>query len=348
MFQNCKVHPGVTDPVQYHKAEFPRGDVRLPMSPSALKLFGQCPARWIAGYEPPSSKSKEFGNLFDTRALTPELFESRFAVHPMTYEAIAFECPKCKSVTNSKSCRACKCDRVEIKEKRDWNWSATHCLEWRENQNGKEIVSADAVAQCDVAVKALFKDEIIKAFCDASDKQVLVSGEWKDDATGLVIPVRCLMDFVPRVDTEFYKSLGDLKTTRSAALRPFGWFCFNMGYHVQAAFDTDLYVAATDEDRCNWTFILSENYPPFQTGKRILSQSFLQIGRQTYQHLLTQYCRSLKTGIWNDYDSANKYATQGWSVIEPEPSQEFEALSASLERTQETALTEEEEPLYLH
>lgn len=210
------------------------------------------------------------------------------------------------------------------------------CKEWRAAQDGKEIVSAKEVFEINIALKSLFKDEVIKSFCDASDKQVLVTGEWHDEATGLVVPVRCLMDFVPRADTEFYNSLGDLKTTRSAALQPFSRFCYQMGYHVQAAFDTDLYVSATGEDRFTWGLILLENYPPYQTGKRILAEDFVQIGRQTYRHLLAQYCRCLKTNHWPDYDSNNKHAAQGWSIISPEPWQEFESLSNALESSQDS------------
>ncbi len=323
-FQNCKVHSGVTDPKKYHTAEFQRGDKRLPMSPSSLKAFGQCPARWMAGYESPDSDAKDFGNLLDTLALTPELFESRYAVHAATYFAEGKK-------------------KGESETEKPWNWNATLCKEWREEQGDKEIVSPKELAETKIAANALLKDEVIKSFCDASDKQVMVSGAWKDEATGLVIPVRCLMDFVPRNDTEFYKSLGDLKSTRSAALQPFSRFCFQMGYHVQAAFDLDLYVAATGEDRCNWGFILLENYPPYQTGKRILSQEFIQIGRQTYQHLLARYARCLKTGQWPDYDENNKYAAQGWSIISPEPWQEFDALSEALETAQENEIEKEEE-----
>lgn len=44
------------------------------------------------------------------------------------------------------------------------------------------------------AESAMFEDERIATWTQESDKQVWVSGEWHDDASGLVIPVKCLID----------------------------------------------------------------------------------------------------------------------------------------------------------
>lgn len=317
-FKKAKVHAGVTDPAIYHAQEFERGDAKLPMSPSSLKAFGQCAARWRAGYTPPDSPAKDFGSLLDCRALTPDLFETRYAVHPLTYEAKGMECPKCKSVTDAKTCGKCKCDRVEIRVTKDWNWNAEACADWKLKQGTREIISPDDMLESGNALAALFKDEVIKSFLEASRKQVLVTAEWHDEATKLVVPVRCLIDLVPRLDSEFPKSLGDLKTTRSAALHSFTRFSFNMGYYIQAAFDLDIYMAATGEDRCNWCFVLQENYPPFQTGKRLASMEFLSMGRAEYRRQLANYCWCLKNGKWPGYDDTDD-SIQGWSLIEPEP-----------------------------
>lgn len=324
-FKNAKVHEGVIDPVTYHKQEFERGDARLPMSPSSLKAFGHCAERWRAGYNAPDSDAKDFGSLLDCRALTPELFEARYTVHPLTYTATGMQCPQCETVTDSKKCAKCKCDRVEVNVVKDWNWNAQVCADWKLKQGERQIISTAEMLEASNAVKMLFRDEVIKAFFDASRKQVMVTAEWHDAATGLVIPVRCLMDLVPGLDSEFRKSLADLKSTRSAALHSFKRFAFNMGYHIQAAFDLDIYVAATGEDRCNWCFVLQENYAPFQTGKRLMSQAFLELGRVEYRKLLTNYCWCLKHNTWPGYDDTDE-AIQGWSLIEPEQWMEEQSL----------------------
>jgi len=292
-FQNAKVVGKDVDPRSYHDQGIARGEAAFPVSPSMLKEFARCPARWIDGYQPPETQAKDWGNLLDTLLLTPKLFSKRYAIQPAEYKS-------------------------EKGEVRPWNNNANVCKEWREDQIGKEIISAKEYGSAKTAVERLGSDEIIHSFLEDSDSQVLVEGQWKDEKTGLVIPVRCLMDLVPRLDTEFAKCLGDLKSTRTAALMPFQRFCFEIGYHVQAAFDTDLYVAATGEDRVTWCFIIQESYPPWQTGKRMLSQDFLDLGRADYKQWLSNYCWCLKNSHWPDYDETDE-AIQGWSLVAPEP-----------------------------
>ncbi len=247
----------------------------------------------MAGYVPPGSDAKLYGNLLDTLVLTPELFESRYVLEPATY-------------TNEKG---------EVKK---WSNNATVCKEWNAKQVGKTILSDGELFDAKAACKRLMGDEIIAAFIEASDKQVLVTAEWHDEPTGVIIPVRCLMDLVPRNDTEFAKSLGDLKSTRTGALIPFQRDVYKMGYHVQGAFDLDMFVAATGEDRVNWCLIIQESYHPWQSGKRLLAEDYLAIGRAEYANLLHLYCQCLKSGKWPGYDD-NDEAAQGWSVVAPEP-----------------------------
>ncbi len=225
--------------------------------------------------------------------LTPEQFESRYAIKPATYP-----------------------DR-KTGEKKPWNMNATFCREWAEEQGGREIISAGDLQEADAAIRSLRRDDIITDFLAASDCQVLLQGEYVA-ANGIIVPVRCLMDFVPRSDSEFFKSLGDLKTTRNAAPMPWQRWCYQAGYYIQAAFDTDLYVAATGEDRNTWCFVLVENYEPYQTGKRILSQDFLELGRAEYRQHLENYAACLKAGKWPGYDDSDE-SVDGWSIVAPEP-----------------------------
>lgn len=336
---NCRVVGANIDPETYHRIEAKRGDAGYPMSPSALKEFAQCPSRWIAGYRSPDSESKFFGTLLDVLLLSPEAFPQKYAVTPETYEATVMECPVCKSQTDSKSCKGCKTDRVAVKLQKDWNNNAGACAEWIAAQGDKEIISAHAFALAQMAVKRMMEfephfDFPMRRFIEASDKQVLVVGEWHDEATGLIVPVRCLLDLVPRNDTEFAKCLGDLKSTRCGAIIPFQRDVFKMRYHVQAAFDTDLYLAAVNhkEDRNTWCLLVQENFEPFQPGKRIMSDmpetpgNYISLGRSTYRKQLKLYCACLKSGKWPGYDDNEEAVTQGWTPLSAEPWMESEAM----------------------
>lgn len=291
-FTNCKVVGKDVSPLAYHAQEAQRGSKDYIMSPSSLREFGHCPARWKAGYEPPDSDAKDWGSLFDTLALTRDQFGDRYAVEPGTY----------------------KNEKGEVKP---WNNNSNVCKAWREDQGEKEIVKAKQVEEAEFAIKCLLSDEIVRAWFDCCDRQVLVSGEWKTEA-GLIVPVRCLLDFVPRVGSEFEKCLGDLKTCRTAAVLPFQRDAFRMGYHVQAAFDLGLYSAATGEDRNTWCWVLSESYPPYQSGKRMLSQDFLTLGQATAGRLMENYAKCLLNDRWPGYDDHDE-AVQNWTIVDAEP-----------------------------
>lgn len=333
MFQNVKIISRNTNAVDYHTEKVPRGDKAYTVSSSMLRLFRQCPSRWLAGYVSPDSESKRFGSLLDCKLLTPQLFSSRFAATPEQYESIGMKCPECESVTDSKSCRKCGCDRKPVRIKKDWNNNATECAEWLELHKGLEIVSAADVADVDAAVKRIRSDEILASFLDASDTQVWLAGEWVDEHTGLKIPVRALLDVVPRLGTEWAKTLGDLKSVRSAALIPFARQVYHLGWHVQAALYTDMYVAATNEDRCSWCFVGAENYEPWQQFRRLLKEDFLMIGRQTYRNALALYAHCLAHDTWPGYDD-HRDSFSGWSLVAAEPWMEFESMEAAMEADQ--------------
>ena len=301
-FQNAKLVCKSANPEEYHKAgEFERGDAKFVVSSSMLRLFAQCPSRWIAGYESPESDAKKFGSLLDTRLLTPEQFKDRFAVRPATYVN-------------------------EDGQEKPFNLNSKVCKKWVEEQGEREIVTPDDIAEVDKARARIMNDETIAEWFNCSDKQVWVRAEWNDESTKLVIPIKILLDFVPRIDSVFAKSLGDLKAIRSGAIKPFSRQVFQYGWHTQAAFYQDVYAAAMKEDRPNFMFIVQENYAPFEPGRRLLSEQFLEIGRATYVHALKRYCRCLKSCQWPGYDLPEEF-----SLVIPDPWMEFEAMEDSIE-----------------
>jgi PDDEXK-like domain of unknown function (DUF3799) len=323
MIKNAKIIGIGANPKDYHAPQkAKRGTVEHIMSVSSLRLFGQCPSRYLAGYEMPNSDAKDDGNLFDTRLLTPELFDARYVDTPEEYTEGGMQCPICLSVTDSQKCAKCKVPRVAVQIIKDWRYGSTFCDDWRKHQLelGKEPVNHDALMECDIAIERFMSDEVIRAFMEDSDRQVHVAAEWHDEKTGLVIPLRALMDLVPRLDTEFCKCVGDVKRTRNAA--PMAWqrWCFQAGYWIQAAFYLSMLSAAEGSDRNTFCFLLSENYPPYEPGKRMLDQDFLTLGRQEYTRLLENYCACIKAGKFPGYDDTDE-SVQGWGLVSPDPYQ---------------------------
>jgi len=303
MITNAKIVSIQTKPEDYHQSQFERCTPGYVMSSSDLREFAICPARYKAGVEEDTeSSSMVFGSLLDCMLLTPSQLESRFAVQPETY-------------TDSKGVV------------KPFTRQSKTCKEWIEAQKGKTIVlilSGDKVEDAKIAVDRMVNDEIINSFINQSDVQVYISALWEDEDTGLKVPLKSLIDLLPREDSEYSSCIADLKTTRDASTMEFNRSIFKFGYHIQAAFYFDI-VNAIKNDRDTFCFIVQENKPPFQPGKRILHIDFLEMGRKEYQASLANYCKCLKSGFFPSYDDTDE-AVQGWSTCYPEPWMEGKTL----------------------
>jgi exodeoxyribonuclease VIII len=289
---------------EYHEGNgAKRGDSDFEMSASMLREFGVCASRWLAGYTPPDSEAKDYGSLLDCLYLTPGQFAAKYAVRPDTYKSKDGDKP--------------------------WNNNATVCREWNEatEAEGRKPLKKTELAEAQAAIRRLESDKILSAFHDVSEKQVWLTGLWTDDATGLTVPVKALVDLAPAKDSEFAACLGDLKSTRAALPSVWSRYSSQRKYHLQGALYLDMWNAATGEARDTWCFILSENFPPYQTGRAMLSQQKLEYGRVLYQAYLARYCQCLKTGVWPDYQTGPG-VIQGWSLDDASRWDEMESIAA--------------------
>ena len=293
---NAKIVGDGIEPDTYHKTAGERGKPDFIMSRGNLVEFDRCPSRWINGYESEETKASEWGSLIDALALDGHNFDAKFAVIPETYPA------------------------TKTGEPKEWNWNATYCKEWRDAQGGKQVVKHETHQQAQNAIKFLFGDPQIGELIKFSKHQVMVMGEYRDEETGLIIPLKALLDLVPDLKhPQFGKCLADLKTCNSAAIYPWTKSVFDHSYHVQAALYLDLYTATTGEDRTDWLHVLQESFPPWQVGKRLLSAEFVELGRLKYVSALRRYCQCLKAGQWPGYEDGQRRVLDGWSVVEPAP-----------------------------
>lgn len=299
-FKNAKVISSEVNPREYHSVKPSRGDPTYPVSPSMLSDFALCPEAWMKGFQRDPSVALAWGNLVDCLYLTPEQFENVYALHPETYINADGERKKWRNDSRIKEVRL-----------------------WREENAGKEPIDNDTVSEAWTAVKRLHEDKVIWGLRSDSKTQVYVAGEWSDEKTGLVIPVRCLIDLVPDRAGAFGDCLADVKTCRSARHKRFLFAVHDFGYILQACFDLDLYNAATQENRATWLWILSESRPPYQPGRRMMSRAYrdpqqMSIGTASYQSALSRYCACLKSGVWPGYDDEDTLKNQeGWGLIEP-------------------------------
>lgn len=317
MFKNAKIVGIGADAEKYHAPQAERGAREFVMSSSALRsVFVKCPAAWRMGWTLESSDALEYGSLFDCLVLTPELFAARYVVQPSTYMADGTK-------------------KNDPQTEKSWNNNATFCRDWRAAQkdSGKIVISKSELADAQAAVHRLNADAQIKAFIDGCVKQVWIKGEWHDKGTGLIVPVRCLIDLVETEVPLTRQRIGDLKTTKNAA--PLAWarWARFAGYDVQAAWNLDLFNAATGRDIDLFEFVLSESEFPYQTARRVAIDprtgdpesdegSAIVSGRRAYRRMMRDYCMCLEKNIWPGYDDTDE-SNNGATEFRADPYEEL-------------------------
>lgn len=297
-----------------------RGEAGFTMSRSELMRFMDNPHKWLPGTPHDRTESTDWGSLIDCLVLTPHRFDEVYVVAPEKYPSEGMKCPGCGSVTSAKTCRKCGCDRVKVTVEKPWDWNATYCDEWRQRQDGKQAIKHVNHLEAMRAVTLVYESAEAAEILKCSERQVMVTATYQDADTGISVPVKCLLDFVPnKGHLRRGKSLGDFKTAQSC--KPYRWECeiYDRNYDAQAALCQDLYVAATGEDRPDWIHIVQENDPPYEMANPLplLSTQFLDIGRAKYRFALKFYCRCLATGKWPSYSIGQRVEVEGCYIAEP-------------------------------
>lgn len=334
MFKNAKIVSVGADANDYHAQTAERGTKEFVISSSSLRaVFAKSPSAWFKGWTLAESESLEYGSLLDVLVLTPEQFERQYILQPENYESASLECPTCKSVGKGKKCATCKVERVESIVSKPWSNNSDTCAAWIETQAkaGRTVVDQFELDKAIAAKKRLMDDEEISAFIAGCDRQMWIEAEWHDAATGLIIPVKCLIDLAGKAGTPFAAMLGDLKSTKDAS--NIGWARWGrrVGYDLQAAWNFDLFKAAGRE-AASFHFVLSENFLPYEVGRRICTQdesdpemderSSLVSGRRQYRRMMADYCQFLKSGKWPGYDDTDEASASGWTPFLTDPYEE--------------------------
>lgn len=327
-FSSAKLISVSTDPAVYLRtgADIKRGDSAFILSSGHLNAIATCPAKWRAGSEVEEKKSWQmnFGSLLDCLLLVPELKDKRFAVTPETFEAEGMECPRCGSVTESNSCRECKCERVKKNFTYPWSPVMGVCRAWVKEREAEGRIVVDRKTN----EKVLHSLEVVKLHADLlsliqnSDHQVFAMAEYHDKETGIVVTVKTMGDMVPHDDPmlPWSKCLFDLKSARNG--NPYSWpsICWSEGYAVQLAIYSHVLSLALSRELSTAGHIIIENEAPFHVVEPwpMLDAEFMELARLRYVEALKTYCRCLKTNEWPSYPlMAGTLVSQGMQFMKP-------------------------------
>lgn len=292
-FTNAKFIGADCDSRQYVKENAKRGDAGYRVSRSMLMEFAHNPHRWRAGYTRPETNALAIGSLMDVLTLTPNSFAKLYDVRPDTYPDGATD---------------------EDGHPKRWNSNAKICKKWLEEHPTwcKAATYHDALVAADI----LRQDALVTDLLDCSAKQVEIHAEYRAKVTGLVVPVKCLIDLVPDGQhRHFGRSLADYKTCRTVSTFKWPMTVDSYHYDAQAALELDMWTALHPDDaRTEFFHVCQENYPPFEVGRKVLSNEFIELGRLKYLRALELYCDCLIDNYWPGMDDRGK-TLSGWSLI---------------------------------
>ena len=321
-FTDVTIEGEGVSPNDYQDNTTQRGDPDFVMSRTSLLDFADNPHKWLSGESDEGSESTEWGDIVDVLLLIPTQFPSLYAVQPEKYPTKGMECPKCKTVTKAKSCKECGVNRVEITIEKDWDNNSTYCSDWRDRQTaaGKRIIKNVMLQSAKRAVKVMESNENAMELINCSKRQVMITGLYHDPETGLVIPVKCMLDLVPNVKhPRWGKTLADLKTSVTVNPPLLEKTIFNYGYDAQGELYRTLYMLATKEDRPDWVIVAQENKPPYEVADPLplLGTNFLDIGRSKIAFALKYYARCLHTNNFPSYSVGQRSVIDGRYIVEP-------------------------------
>lgn len=288
------------------------------LSRSELRAFGRNPSKWKRKKQKDTTEAMRYGNLLDAMLLAPDYFESNFTRRPDTYPAEG--------------------KKGEPTTEKPWSGNSTWCKEWTEKtlKMGLTPFKTEDETAARAAIDRMMEDSDIERVIRYSTKQVFIVVHYNDPKTGLVVPVKILVDIVPGSKPE-NDSLADLKSAADACGETWPSHVFKMGYHYQAAMYLDAYNACTGEDRQLFRHIVSESEEPYEPALRCLSSEFIELGRNEYQRDLELFCQCVVTDGWPGYkheSGSRMVLTGGWHLVDVQPWMETKAQAKSFEVAQ--------------
>jgi hypothetical protein len=160
---------------------------------------------------------------------------------------------------------------------------------------GREVITADqrAAAQRQAAalralpeISALLAEGVAERSCF-----------WIDDATGELC--KCRPDWTHPASNGVI--VVDGKTCQDASPEGFGKAIWNFAYHLQAAWYSDGYEAATGQPVHGFVFAAVESAWPHAAAAYMLGDDVLDRARRENRRLLNRYADCKRSGIWPGY-----------------------------------------------
>lgn len=241
------------------------------MSVSGLKRLRKSPAHWQAGNDPEAEQKPSLrrGSLLHTMVLEPTKLVQRYITKP---DGMSFA----------------------TREGKAWRDAVPAAV---------EIVTAAEVRAASRQTSALRAAPPIASLLSAGQEEA--SFFWIDETTGL--PCKGRADWVYHAGNGAI--LLDLKTCEDASPDGFGRACARYGYHMQAAWYSAGWEAATGEPVLGFVFGAAESTWPHVAQPYMLDDEAMAKGAEQNRELLARYAGCLATNEWPGYSQSIELIT---------------------------------------
>ena len=233
------------------------------MSNSGLKRMRRSPAHFKAGDDPNAEQKASLRrwSLLHTLVLEPQTLGARYRVKP-----------------------------------EGMNFATKDGKAWRdETPAGVEIVTTAELTVATRQAANLRAVPEVSALLGQGDAEV--SFFWVDDITGELCKARA--DWVHRTPSGVI--LLDLKTSEDASPAGFAKACARYGYHMQAAWYSDGWKAATGDDVLGFVFGAVESAWPNVAEAYMLDDEAIDKGRAECRRLLNLHAQCKAANHWPAY-----------------------------------------------
>ena len=180
-----------------------------------------------------------------------------------------------------------------------------HEKDWRK----KEAIAAKDKALAEGKTPLLSKDvEMVHAMADALRKKeipsLLLSGNgqaeaslFRRDESGVMLRGR--VDWLPEPKAQMI--VADYKTAANADPEAFAKAAADYGYHMQAAWYSDLITGLGLAESVAFLFVVQEKEPPYEVVVVQLDAIDVEIGRWQNRLAIESYQQCVESGVWPGY-----------------------------------------------
>lgn len=176
-------------------------------------------------------------------------------------------------------------------EVKPWNWNATACKKWGEEQ-GDKIPLKECEAQAVRTMAGVIRNELSGAIKGRTELSLFA--EMKG------VPVKCRIDLLPDDESE---GIIDPKSCQSAEPSKFLRSSMELAYHIQAAFTLDV-ANLLGLNRKSFSLLAVESSIPHAPCRLTFTDeplSLLRLGRIHYRAAFLKLIEARATGRWDGY-----------------------------------------------